>query len=65
MTPVGLELKIICPFCQHLGTLEPDIVFAGQEENRPMLSGLLVRDCACQRCPRFKVNLDHGVWQVV
>lgn len=65
MSPIGLELKVICPFCMYPGTLEPDIVFSDKEKKIPALIGLLVRDCSCQQVHRFKVNFDHGVWQPV
>lgn len=64
MAPLGVELKILCPFCHKLGVLEPDIVAAVMSPGTHKLSGLIIRDCGCPRYPRFKINLDHGVWQL-
>lgn len=64
MTPVGLQLFTFCPFCQRSGILEPDIIYSAKESPAPSLSGVLIRECGCATWPRFKVNLDHGVWQL-
>lgn len=64
MSPVMIELKIICPMCQRIGTVEPDIIMGEGEPRSPQLIGLLVRDCLCTQLPRFKVNMEHGTWQL-